>query len=74
MKKNINVAVRLAPDDVALFQTDDLGDQLEHPNVSVLRFIPDPNLKRGECVIQTPDHLIDERYEHQLEQLREQLR
>lgn len=69
-----SVEVRLAPEDVALFQADDLGDLLEHPDVSILRFIPDQSLKRGECVIQTPDHLIDGRYEHQLEQLQEQLR
>jgi flagellar biosynthesis/type III secretory pathway protein FliH len=69
-----SVAVRLAPDDVALFQTADLGDQLDHPDVSVFRFIPDQTLQRGECVIQTPEHLIDGRYEHQLKQLQEQLR
>jgi flagellar biosynthesis/type III secretory pathway protein FliH len=68
-----SVTVRLAPDNVALFQSDDLAEQLDHPNVASFRFIPDPKLGPTECVIQTPEHLIDGRYEQQLEQLREQL-
>ncbi len=68
-----SVTVYVAPADMEIFQAPDVGEQLDYPTPEKLRFVADAKLVPGECSVETPEHVIDGRYDIQLAKLAKDL-
>ena len=68
-----SIVVRVAQENFDLFQKEDIGEQLDYPTPERLRFVADSNLQPGECLVGTPEHLIEGSYSTQLANLAREL-
>ena len=64
-----DVVIHVAPENLVLVQTKKVTKSLAQTFPGKIRFVADDSLAPGECLVETPEHLIDGRYKHQLELL-----
>jgi len=64
------VAVRLPPEDASLVQSDAGRAALDGLTAARVEFVPDPNLQRGDCVVDTDFGQVDGRLGTRLAELR----
>lgn len=69
-----SIVVRVARENFDLFQREDIGEQLDYPTPERLRFVIDEDLQPGECLVETPEHLIEGNYSALLANLEQELR
>ena len=69
-----SIVVRVARENFELFQGADIGEQLDYPTPERLRFVIDENLQPGECLVETPEHLIEGNYSALLANLEQELK
>lgn len=67
------ILVQVHPDDLALLRQHQAPILNGLPESGPLRFVPSPEVNRGDCVIQTRFGLVDARRETKIEQLRQSL-
>ncbi len=64
-----NVVIHVSPENLALVQTEEVTESLAQTFPGKIRFVADDSLAPGECLVETPEHLIDGHYKHQLDLL-----
>lgn len=64
-----NVVIHVALDNLVLVQTEEVTESLAQTFPGKITFVADDSLGPGECLVETPEHLIDGHYTHQLELL-----
>lgn len=64
-----NVVIHVSPENLVLVQTEEVTEGLAQTFPGKIRFVADDSLAPGECLLETPEHLIDGRYKHQLDLL-----
>lgn len=64
-----DVVIHVAPENLVLVQTKKVTKDLAQTFPGKIRFVADDALAPGECLVETPENLIDGRYKHQLELL-----
>ena len=68
------VVVHVAPEKLAFIQSEPVSEKLQQSYPGRIRFVANDTLKSGECLVETPEHIIDGRYHNQLEILESKLR
>lgn len=68
------VVVHVAPEKLAFIQSEPVSEKLQQSYPGRIRFVANDTLKSGECLVETPEHIIDGRYQNQLEILESKLR
>lgn len=69
-----HVVIHVSPEQLHLVQSEEVTQELAESFPGRIQFVADRSLVPGECMVETPEHLIDGRYEAQLATLEEQLR
>ena len=64
-----DVVIHVSPENLVLVQTKKVTKGLAETFPGKIRFVADDSLVPGECLVETPEHLIDGRYRHQLDLL-----
>jgi flagellar assembly protein FliH len=60
------VVIHVSPANLAFIQSDEQSDKLKQSYPGRIRFVADDSLAPGECLVETPEHIIDGRYKNQL--------
>ncbi|UCH09905.1 MAG: hypothetical protein JSU61_11930 [Fidelibacterota bacterium] len=60
------VVIHVPPKSLAFIQSAEQADKLKQSYPGRIRFVADDNLSPGECLVETPEHIIDGRYKNQL--------
>ena len=61
-----SVVIHVSSDNLALIQSKEASQELEQSFPGKIRFVANSNLGPGECMVETPEHIIDGRYKTQL--------
>jgi flagellar biosynthesis/type III secretory pathway protein FliH len=68
------VVVHVAPENLAFIQSEEISEKLQQSYPGRIRFVANETLSPGECLVETPEHIIDGRYHNQLEILESKIR
>ncbi|UCD36924.1 MAG: hypothetical protein JSW54_08780 [Fidelibacterota bacterium] len=68
------VVIHVSPANLGLIQSEEVAGKLKQSYPGRIRFVADDSLGPGECLVETPEHIIDGRYENQLAILESKLR
>ncbi len=68
-----SVVIHVSPEDLAFVQSEELSKKLTQSFPGRIRFVADDILGPGECLVETPEHIIDGRYQNQLAVLESKL-
>ncbi|UCH62539.1 MAG: hypothetical protein JSU77_12185 [Fidelibacterota bacterium] len=61
-----SVVIHVSPEDLAIMQTEEMSEKLKQSFPGRIRFVADDSLAAGECLVETPEHIIDGRYRTRL--------
>jgi len=70
-EQNTEVAVYVNPEDMKMLRTDDSGLLTQSPHERRMKFVSDPKITRGGCVVDTNCGLIDGQREKRIELLKQ---
>jgi len=68
-----SVVIHVSPEDLAIMQSEEMSEKLRQSFPGRIRFVADESLAAGECLVETPEHIIDGRYRTRLEILESKL-
>ena len=68
------VVIKVSPDNLKWIHSKKVTEELENSFPGNMKFVSDPALGEGECLVETPEHVIDGGYRQQLENLEINLR
>ncbi|MCH8328070.1 MAG: hypothetical protein IID15_06055 [Candidatus Marinimicrobia bacterium] len=68
-----SVVIRLSPQNFEWVQSPKVTESLEQSFPGSMKFVADPQLGVGECILETAEHVIDGTFKHQLENLERNL-
>jgi len=68
-----SVVIHVSPENLALVQSEEMSEKLKQSFPGRIRFVADDSLDPGECLVETPEHIIDGRYQNQLTVLESKL-
>lgn len=68
-----SVVIRVSPENFEWVQSPKVTESLEQSFPGSLKFVSDPLLAAGECIVETAEHVIDGTFKHQLENLERNL-
>ena len=69
-----SVVIRISAANFALMQSGETTENLAQSYPGAMKFVSDPLLGPGECLVETREHVIDGTYDHQLANLERNLR
>ena len=61
-----SVVIHVSPENLALVQSEEVSEKLGQSFPGRIRFVADDSLAAGECLVETPEHIIDGRYRNRL--------
>lgn len=61
-----SVVIHVSPENLAFVQSEEMSEKLRQSFPGRIRFVADDSLGPGECLVETPEHIIDGRYRNQL--------
>ncbi|MFB0516428.1 MAG: FliH/SctL family protein, partial [Candidatus Neomarinimicrobiota bacterium] len=61
-----SVVVHVSPGNLAFVQSEEMSEKFKQSFPGRIRFVADDSLGSGECLVETPEHIIDGRYRNQL--------
>ena len=61
-----SVVIHVSPEDLAFVQSEEMSEKLRQSFPGRIRFVADESLTAGECLVETPEHIIDGRYRTRL--------
>lgn len=61
-----SVVIHVSPENLSLVQSEEMSEKLKQSFPGRIRFVADDSLDPGECLVETPEHIIDGRYQNQL--------
>ena len=61
-----SVVIHVSPEDLAFVQSEEMSEKLRQSFPGRIRFVADEGLTAGECLVETPEHIIDGRYRTRL--------
>ncbi len=61
-----SVVIHVSPENLAFVQSEEMSEKLKQSFPGRIRFVADESLATGECLVETPEHIIDGRYRNQL--------
>jgi flagellar assembly protein FliH len=68
-----SVVIHVSPEDLVFVQSEEMSEKFKQSFPGRIRFVADENLATGECLVETPEHIIDGRYRNQLAVLESKL-
>lgn len=68
-----SVVIHVSPENLAFVQSEEMSEKLRQSFPGRIRFVADDSLAAGECLVETPEHIIDGRYSNQLAILESEL-
>ncbi len=60
------VVIHISPENLSFVQSEEMSEKLRQSFPGRIRFVADDSLAPGECLVETPEHIIDGRYRNQL--------
>jgi len=60
------VVIHVSPENLLFVQSEEISEKLRQSFPGRIRFVADDSLGPGECLVETPEHIIDGRYRNQL--------
>ena len=64
-----SVVIKVSPENLKWIQSKKVTEELGNSFPGDMKFVSDPGLSEGECLVETPKHVIDGSYRHQLDNL-----
>lgn len=64
-----SVVIKVSPENLKWIQSKKVTEELGSSFPGDMKFVSDPGLSDGECLVETPEHVIDGGYRHQLKNL-----
>ena len=62
-----SVIIHVSPEQLTQLQSKEVAAKVQQTFPGALNYVADGNLRPGECLIETPQHIIEGRYEEQLD-------